>query len=96
MIKNGYQSTHIHPNGWISGVVYLKTIEANNTNEGAIELSLHGYDLPILDENYPKKIYLPQTGDIVLFPSSLFHRTIPFKEDTDRCVVAFDLIPLEH
>jgi uncharacterized protein (TIGR02466 family) len=96
LIKNGYQTTHIHPNGWVSGVVYLKTVEPHNTNEGAIEVSLHGYDLPILNEKYPKKIHQPQAGDIILFPSSLFHRTIPFKQDTERCVIAFDLIPLEN
>jgi hypothetical protein len=82
LIKNGYQTSHIHPNGWISGVVYLKTVELDNSNEGAIEVSLHGYGLPILDENYPRKIHSPQVGDILLFPSSLFHRTVPFKEDT--------------
>jgi hypothetical protein len=32
-------------------------------------------------------------GDIVLFPSSLFHRTIPFSADEDRICVAFDLKP---
>jgi hypothetical protein len=96
LIKNGYQKAHIHPNGWVSGVVYLKTVEPGNTNEGAIELSLHGYDLPILDQNYPRNIHSPQIGDIILFPSSLFHKTIPFHNDTERCVIAFDLIPLKH
>jgi len=31
--------------------------------------------------------------DIVLFPSSLFHRTIPFNSNEERQVVAFDLMP---
>ena len=34
----------------------------------------------------------PKMGDIILFPSSLFHRTIPFNMDAERCVIAFDLI----
>ena len=96
LIQNGHQTSHIHADGWMSGVVYLKTVKPRLTNEGAIELSLHGYDLPILDQNYPKRVYLPQIGDIVLFPSSLFHKTIPFTESTDRCVIAFDLCALEH
>jgi Putative 2OG-Fe(II) oxygenase len=29
----------------------------------------------------------------VLFPSSLFHRTIPFNSDEERICVAFDLKP---
>ena len=93
LLKNGHQTSHIHPSGWLSGVVYLKTVAPLENNEGAIELSLHGYDLPILDEAYPKKVHQPNVGDIVLFPSSLFHRTIPFTTDDERCVIAFDLVP---
>lgn len=92
--KNGHQTSHIHPGGWISGVIYLRTIESSSeSNEGAIELGLHGYDLPLINENYPKKIYKPKNGDILLFPSSLFHRTIPFTTDNERCVIGFDLQP---
>lgn len=91
LVRNGYQTPHNHPSGWLSGVVYLKTIDSEISDEGAIELGLHGHELPILDESYPRKIHRPKKGDIVLFPSSLFHRTIPFNEDTERCVIAFDL-----
>jgi len=94
LMKNGYQNSHIHPGGWVSGVVYLKTIESPNNDDGAIEFGLHGYELPIIDKNYPRKLYRPKKGDIVLFPSSLFHRTIPFTSDDERCVIAFDLEPL--
>ena len=92
LIKDGHQEAHIHPDGWLSGVVYLKTLPTDSS-EGAIELSLHGYDFPVIDNDYPRKIHHPNKGDIILFPSSLFHRTIPFKTDTDRCVIAFDLVP---
>ena len=95
LLKNGYQISHIHPSGWLSGVIYLKTTDLSNNNEGAIEFSLHGYDLPIIDEDYPRKLHKPKRGDIVLFPSSLFHRTIPFTKDSERCVIAFDLTPVK-
>ena len=91
LFKNGYQQSQNHPSGWLSGVIYLKTVDAIDGDEGAIELSLQGHDLPILDENYPLKVHRPKRGDIIFFPSSLYHRTIPFSEDTDRCVIAFDL-----
>ena len=93
LVKNGYQTSHIHPGGWLSGVIYLKTIDSSGDDQGAIEFGLHGYELPIINDNYPRKLHNPKKGDIVLFPSSLFHRTIPFKKDTERCVVAFDLMP---
>jgi len=91
LIKNGYHTSHIHPGGWLSGVIYLKTIEADDQDEGAIEFSLHGYGLPIINKNLPRKVISPKRGDIILFPSSLFHRTIPFTQDAERCVVAFDV-----
>ena len=36
---------------------------------------------------------VPKNGDIVLFPSSLFHRTIPFHLNEERISIAFDLTP---
>ncbi len=89
--KQGYQSAHIHPSGWLSGVIYLKVVPPLEKNEGAIEFSLNGKNY--FDKNSPKLIHQPEAGDIVLFPSSLHHRTIPFSTDTDRIVMAFDLMP---
>ena len=92
LLKEGYQTAHIHSNGWVSGVLYLKTIRSPIEKEGAIEFGLHGYDYPLLNDNYPKRIYQPEDGDIVLFPSSLFHQTVPVKQNVERCVIAFDLV----
>tara|TARA_B100000674_G_C37735724_1_gene866420 strand:- start:70 stop:972 length:903 start_codon:yes stop_codon:yes gene_type:complete len=94
LLKNGYQDAHIHAAGWLSGVIYLQTLDIEENSEGAIEFGLHGYGLPISDENYPRLLHNPKKGDIVLFPSSLFHRTIPFTKDIERCVIAFDLEPI--
>ena len=93
LLKDGYHTSHIHSNGWLSGVVYLKLPNSDNSNEGGIEFGLHGYELPIIDPNYPRKFYQPKRGDIILFPSSLFHRTVPIKSDSERCVIAFDMVP---
>jgi len=91
--KDGFQSTHIHPGGWLSGVIYLALVESEDKNEGAIEFSLHGYNYPIINENFPKSRYFPKIGDIVFFPSSLFHHTIPIKNNGERIIVSFDLLP---
>ena len=89
--KQGYQEAHNHPAGWLSGVIYLKVVPPLDKDEGAIEFTLNGdnYSNP----NSPGLVYKPKSGDIILFPSSLFHRTIPFSTNTERIVVAFDLLP---
>ena len=89
--KQGYQEAHIHPAGWLSGVIYLKVVPSLGKDEGAIEFSLNGPDYSNI--NSPQLIHRPEAGDLVLFPSSLHHRTIPFSTDTDRIVIAFDLMP---
>jgi tetratricopeptide (TPR) repeat protein len=92
MLKNGHQKAHIHPAGWVSGVFYLKTVESPIEHEGAIEFGLHGYGYPVKNEEYPRQIYQPNNGDLILFPSSLFHKTIPVIKDVERCVIAFDFL----
>ncbi len=89
--KQGYQKPHIHPGGWLSGVIYLKVVPSLDKNEGAIEFSLNSEYYS--NVNSSKLIHQPKLGDIVFFPSSLHHRTIPFSTNTDRIIVSFDLKP---
>ena len=89
--QHGNQNVHIHPSGWLSGVIYLKVVPTLGKDEGSIEFDLSGERYSHVDSS--KIIYQPKLGDIVFFPSSLNHRTIPFTSDTDRIIVAFDLMP---
>ena len=93
LLSQGYQGSHMHPAGWLSGVVYLEVPKFNEKDEGAIKFGLHGYDYPIAVKPSAEVIHQPKRGDIALFPSSLFHQTIPFNKDSERMVVAFDLRP---
>jgi tetratricopeptide (TPR) repeat protein len=93
LLGGGHQRAHIHRSGWLSGVVYLKLPEAPIGDDGCIEFSLNGYDHPLLNDDYPRTMHRPQKGQIVLFPSSLFHRTVPIKADEERMCVSFDLHP---
>ena len=93
LLKEGHQTEHIHTGGWLSGVFYLQMPKSSVPEEGSIEFGLWGYDYPILQKNYPRRRYHPKNGDIVLFPSSLFHRTIPFHLNEERISIAFDLTP---
>ncbi|MGZ8213845.1 MAG: tetratricopeptide repeat protein [Methylosarcina sp.] len=94
MNKGGYLTSHIHEEGWISGCVYLKLPEKNSGHEGSFEYGTDGDDYPRLHEDFPSRIIDQLVGDLVLFPSSLFHRTIPFHSDRERICVAFDVKPV--
>ena len=89
--EQGYHSLHIHQTGWLSGVIYLKVVPSLNKNEGAIKFTVASPK--ISKSNLPEIIHNPEVGDMVLFPSSLYHGTIPFSTDTDRIIVSFDLQP---
>jgi tetratricopeptide (TPR) repeat protein len=89
--KEGYNVPHIHPSGWISGVFYLKVPSKIKKNEAGIQFHLNGDDYEIINKNMPNKIVKPEIGTMVLFPSSLYHSTVPFTSDEERICIAFDL-----
>lgn len=96
MKSGGHLGSHIHEEGWVSGAVYLAIPQQKKTAEdGAIEVSTDGDNYPRRHDNFPRKAIPPQVGDIVMFPSSLFHRTIPFSSDEERICIAFDVRPKE-
>lgn len=96
MQKGGHLDAHIHEIGWISGAVYLAMPASEDPKEGAFEYGTHGDGYPKLHDRFPTDFIKPDVGDIVLFPSSLFHRTIPFHAEANRICVAFDLKPASH
>lgn len=92
--KGGHLNPHYHHSGWMSGAVYLKIpTEKNNSNEGDFVVGMTGDNFPHIKDEYPEKVISIKTDDIVLFPSSLFHRTIPFQSDEERICIAFDIAP---
>ena len=97
-LKNqGKQNSHNHLSGWMSGVIYLQVPnKLNKKNEGAIEFSIYGYDYPKINKDYPKQIFIPKNGSMILFPSSLYHKTIPTISNEERISLAFDIMPIEN
>ena len=94
MRQGGHLDPHIHEIGWISGAVYLAMpSDKKSPDEGAFEYGVHGDDYPQKHNNFPAESVMPKVGEIVLFPSSLFHRTIPFTSSEERICIAFDLKP---
>ena len=95
MQSGGHLSSHIHEEGWVSGAVYLAIPKDSGPGgqEGAIELSSDGDEYPRLHDEFEKKVILPNVGDVIFFPSSVFHRTIPFNSNEERICIAFDVKP---
>jgi uncharacterized protein (TIGR02466 family) len=94
MRQGGHLTSHIHETGWLSGVVYLAIPQrAAGSEDGCIEFSTDGDGYPRRHADFPRQVIAPRVGDVLLFPSSLFHRTLPFSADEERVCVAFDLAP---
>ena len=93
LLTQGKQEFHIHARAWCSGVFYLNIPKQLNKDEGAIEFGLYGFDYKLKKNKTYTELYMPSKGDLVLFPSALFHRTIPFDSNEERLCIAFDINP---
>jgi uncharacterized protein (TIGR02466 family) len=88
MQKGGHQIPHIHPSGVVSGVYYLKVVD--QYPQGCIEFGCYPERFD-LKHDHARHCVQPQVGMLILFPSYLYHRTIPFAADQERICIAFDL-----
>ncbi len=92
----GHQDGHIHNLGWLSGVYYVEVppeVRADDPgHQGWIEFNRPGYGIPDRGTASRPRV-CPQAGMIVLFPSYVWHHTVPFEGSGERISVAFDLHP---
>ena len=42
----------------------------------------------------PRRVIRPEPGKLALFPSYLWHGTVPFEDAQPRVTIAFDMTPL--
>ena len=91
--KGGSLGSHMHKEGWLSGSLYLKLSKCEEANEGNIIFDLDGGNYPTDGKIFPSKELNIKEGDIVLFPSSIFHKTVPFNASERRLTLAFDVKP---
>jgi tetratricopeptide (TPR) repeat protein len=95
MKNGGYLQPHNHEYGWITGSFYLhipKLSKDQNPNAGCIAFSYQGPRYPNKGKSFKITVKNISKRDICIFPSSLFHHTIPFKSDEERVCFVFDLI----
>ena len=92
--SGGNLNAHIHKEGWLSGSLYFNVPTKADSQDGSIGFSLHGANYPNNDKNYPGKVVEVEKRDLCIFPSSVFHYTIPFESDQERISFAFDVMPV--
>jgi tetratricopeptide (TPR) repeat protein len=95
--KAGRHVNHIHSQGWISSAFYVQlppSVRAamDGTDAGCIQFGQPPLEMGLQLE--PRRVLRPEPGKLVLFPSYLWHGTVPFDDDEPRVTVAFDLVPL--
>jgi tetratricopeptide (TPR) repeat protein len=90
LVDGGFHANHVHPRGWISSALYIALPEALSEDEGALTLGEPPAELGL--ELEPTRRIPPEVGQLVLFPSWMFHGTRPFPAG-ERLTVAFDVAP---
>lgn len=93
--QQGFHRNHYHGDGWISGCYYVSVPAAvNQSGNGWIK-----FGQPEMGRHFthqPDYLVKPQAGLLVLFPSMMWHGTVPFDDEQYRVTVAFDIVPQSH
>lgn len=85
----GFHINHLHPEGWISSAYYVQTPESAQGQEGWIKFGEPRWPTPGCGV---EKVVQPKPGRLVLFPSYMWHGTIPFSAG-ERMTAPFDAVP---
>ena len=92
MRSGGELLPHIHQKGWLSGSLYINVPLKSQSDSGNLVVALGEEKDATNTRLNSKKIIELVTGNLVLFPASLTHYTIPFESEDERIVIAFDMI----
>jgi uncharacterized protein (TIGR02466 family) len=94
----GVIDTHIHEESWLSGAYYVELPEAltgddAESDAGCIEFNRPHRTLPEPPEDWIA-VVRPEPGQLLLFPSYYYHRTLPYQGPGERISISFDLAPV--
>jgi uncharacterized protein (TIGR02466 family) len=90
----GFHLDHMHHEGWISSAFYVETPDGaldRESREGWLRLGQPPF--PTVPELPAERFIRPRPGRLVLFPSYMWHGTVPFHTEERRTTIAFDLLP---
>lgn len=94
LLKDGGKHVnHFHQEGWISSAYYisLPTKSVNDPMAGYLQFGQPSDEYGVMLE--PRKVIEPVAGELVLFPSYIWHGTVPFHGTDSRLTIAFDVVP---
>ena len=98
LTQSGHQIPHVHSGGWLSGVYYVEVPEEITAGRpgrpGWIEFGRPPPNMKLDSEPYVQARQ-PEEGVLFLFPSYLFHNTVPLTEPARRISIAFDFKPVD-
>jgi tetratricopeptide (TPR) repeat protein len=90
----GYHTNHFHPKGWISSAYYVAlpdVVADAREKQGWIKFGEPPFATQLKDPI--RRSVEPRSGILVLFPSFMYHGTVPFQSPTSRTTIAFDVVP---
>ena len=92
----GRHPPHIHESAWLSGVYYVSVPAqigpGSEGHGGWLEFGRPDHDLPE-GSTFRRVSHPPRAGTALLFPSYVFHGTLPFDGPGERIGIAFDAYP---
>jgi Putative 2OG-Fe(II) oxygenase len=89
----GHNVAHTHPMGWISSAFYVALPGATDMGTAPSGWLTLGAPPPELATGLkPDAQIEPKPGHLVLFPSTMWHATVPF-DAGERLNLAFDVVP---
>ncbi|TYT25696.1 tetratricopeptide repeat protein [Luteimonas viscosa] len=96
LTSSGRHSNHIHPKGWASSAFYValpdSVLESDSEScAGWIQFGQPLEDLGL--DLLPRRVIRPRPGYLALFPSYMWHGTVPFEARESRLTIAFDMQP---
>jgi Flp pilus assembly protein TadD len=91
--RGGFHVNHFHNQGWISSAYYMQVPEEAGDTElksGWLRLGEPRFPTPGAGVGC---VVQPHAGQLVLFPSYMWHGTSPIRGSEPRTAVSFDAVP---
>jgi len=85
--RSGFHINHVHPEGWLSSAFYVRLPAGMQGQEGWLKFGEPGP--PTAPPLPPEHLVQPAPGLLVLFPSYMWHGTVPFSSAQQRLTCAF-------